>query len=95
MNYKEKTFYVTCPLVDKVLKISNSGEVSVFLETGKEKKREEGFNGPLGIAIDQSSGNLFVSDCDYHLIQKISPKGTNSKKRNEKTKGKKWLNGSS
>lgn len=34
------------------------------------------FNAPFGIAIDQQTGNLYVSDCCNHVIRRITPQGT-------------------
>jgi NHL repeat len=33
------------------------------------------FTWPWGIAIDQQTGSLFVSDCFNHNIRKITPQG--------------------
>ena len=33
------------------------------------------FNGPDGIALDQQTGTLFVSDYHNDLIRKITPEG--------------------
>ena len=57
-----------------------SGAVSVFAGSGEEGSSnglgmKASFNGLSGIALDQRSGTLFVSDCDNHLIRKITRQG--------------------
>lgn len=56
------------------------GQISVFAGNKSQGNKDglgtqASFNGPHGIAIDQRSGCLYVSDCDGHAIRKITPQG--------------------
>ena len=56
------------------------GAVSPFAGNGQQGSSDgvgssASFNHPYGIAIDQHSGYLFVSDHGNHLIRKITPQG--------------------
>jgi hypothetical protein len=57
------------------------GMSSIFVGRNDESGNEDGvgmnarFNFAFGIAIDQQTGNLFVSDLQNHNIRKITPQG--------------------
>ena len=56
------------------------GSVSVLAGNGQAGKQDgagtsASFKHPKNIAIDQRTGNLFVSDYGNHLIRKITPQG--------------------
>ena len=56
------------------------GMISMFAGSGKQGNADgvganASFCRPYGIAIDQHTGNLFVSECSNHLIRKITPEG--------------------
>ena len=55
-----------------------AGAMSIFAGSGRQGivdgvGTSASFNFPTGIAIDQSTGILFVSD--HHTIRKITPQG--------------------
>jgi NHL repeat len=57
------------------------GSSSIFVGNGKEGNQDgkgpsARFNNLRDIAIDQQTGNLFVSDYANHNIRKISPQGS-------------------
>ena len=59
---------------------SHAGIVTPFAGSGQPGSSDglgssASFNYPYGIAIDQQTGNLFVSDQNNHLIRKITPQG--------------------
>jgi DNA-binding beta-propeller fold protein YncE len=80
INHKENVFYVTNYINQTISKITSSGNTSVFAGSG-QCGRTDGvganatFNYPISIAIDQHTGNLFVSDQYSHTIRKITPQG--------------------
>jgi NHL repeat len=43
--------------------------------TGDGMGKKARFNFPFGIAIDQQTGTLFISDFHNHNIRKITPQG--------------------
>eukprot|EP00026_Physarum_polycephalum_P007992 Phypoly_transcript_08065.p1 GENE.Phypoly_transcript_08065~~Phypoly_transcript_08065.p1 ORF type:complete len:468 (+),score=69.61 Phypoly_transcript_08065:127-1530(+) len=58
-------------------KITTTGEVTVYAGSGKEGSEDAvaekaSFKHPSGLAVDQSSGTLYVSDCGNHSIRKIT-----------------------
>ena len=59
---------------------SHTGIVSRFVGSGQPGRADgfgvnASFNNPLGIAIDQQSGDLFVNDEGSNLIRKVTPQG--------------------
>ena len=58
-----------------------SGTITLFAGSGKQGSFDgmcanASFNHPCGIAVDQQTGNVFISDNGGHLIRKITPQGT-------------------
>ena len=58
-----------------------TGSMSSFAGSGREGSSDgvgskASFNYPLGVAVDQQTGNLFVSDRGNYTIRKITPQGT-------------------
>ena len=56
------------------------GTVSPFAGSGQQGSSDgvglnASFFNPHGIAVDQQTGNVFVSDQSNHLIRKITPQG--------------------
>ena len=52
----------------------------MFAGSGQEGRHDgvdtqSRFNCPIGLAIDQETGSLFVSDSNNHTIRKITPRG--------------------
>jgi len=80
MNFKKQCFFISSEN-HVIYKITPEGTRSVFV--GKENKagNVDGigsnalFNSPTGLAIDQKSGNLFVSDYLNCTIRKVTPHG--------------------
>jgi hypothetical protein len=68
------------------------GNAAIFAGNGKPGYIEgngtnASFNQPTGLAIDQKTGNLFVSDYYNHVIRKISPQGREKgEKRDERAR---------
>ena len=59
---------------------THAGTVSAFAGSGQPGRSDgvgssASFNNPRGIAIDQQTGNIFVSDYSNHSIRKITPQG--------------------
>jgi serine/threonine-protein kinase len=64
---------------DLILKISQSGTVSVFAGSGTAGFADgvgaaASFSGPAGVAVD-ATGNVYVADEGNEMIRKISPSG--------------------
>jgi hypothetical protein len=61
--------------------ISPSGDVSTLCGCARKSGHQDGkgsnalFNTPTGIAIDNSTGTLFVTDCNNHCIRVVSRNG--------------------
>lgn len=58
----------------------DAGSVSSWAGSGKSGSADgvgtsASFNCPIGMAIDQQTGTLFVAETGNHLIRKISPQG--------------------
>jgi DNA-binding beta-propeller fold protein YncE len=53
-----------------ITKIDRTGHASVLTRTG--------LNGPVGIAIDQDSGELFVANCSGNTVSRVASDGTTS-----------------
>ena len=58
-----------------------TGSISSFAGSGREGSSDgvgskASFNYPLGVTVDQQTGNLFISDRGNHTIRKITPQGT-------------------
>eukprot|EP00735_Rhodelphis_limneticus_P008819 TRINITY_DN2301_c0_g1::TRINITY_DN2301_c0_g1_i1::g.6896::m.6896 TRINITY_DN2301_c0_g1::TRINITY_DN2301_c0_g1_i1::g.6896 ORF type:complete len:513 (+),score=217.50,sp/Q8VZ10/SOQ1_ARATH/29.54/7e-20,sp/Q8VZ10/SOQ1_ARATH/29.39/1e-16,sp/Q8VZ10/SOQ1_ARATH/32.88/6e-08,NHL/PF01436.16/8e-09,NHL/PF01436.16/0.019,NHL/PF01436.16/2.3e-08,NHL/PF01436.16/0.017,NHL/PF01436.16/0.006,BTB/PF00651.26/2.8e-22,SGL/PF08450.7/0.0056,SGL/PF08450.7/4.5e-06,SGL/PF08450.7/1e+02,DUF839/PF05787.8/0.00097,DUF839/PF05787.8/1.1e+0 len=72
--------FLVCPEPAYILRVSESGEVSIFAGNG-QKGYQDGpanmamFNNPTGIALD-GEGNIFVADSGNHRIRKITSDGT-------------------
>ncbi len=65
-----------------IRKVTPSGEVSTFAGSGAGvsvdgQGREAGINRPMGIAVDKTTGNIYVSEGDFRQpkIRKITPEG--------------------
>jgi hypothetical protein len=41
-------------------------------------RQSASFGDPVGITIDQKTGNLFICDYKAHLIRMITPQGVNN-----------------
>ena len=59
---------------------THAGTVSAFAGSGEQGSSDgvgssASFHDPYGIAIDQQTGDVFVSDWSDHLIRKITPQG--------------------
>jgi hypothetical protein len=57
-----------------------TGIITVFAGSGKADSVDgigtvASFYYPRGLAIDQQTGNIFVSDSEGHVIRKITPQG--------------------
>ena len=57
-----------------------TGSISSFAGSGREGSSDgvgskASFNYPFGVAVDQQTGDLFISDCSNHTIRKITPQG--------------------
>ncbi len=57
------------------------GAVTVFAGNGKNitsdgSGLEASFNFPYGIAVNQESGEIYVTELGGHVIRKISPQGS-------------------
>ena len=70
------------PLLFSSRAITNlsKGSISHFAGTGQRGSSDgvgsnASFKNPLGITIDQRTGNLFISSQGDHLIRKITPQG--------------------
>jgi hypothetical protein len=78
--YKENCFFVTSQLQHTIKMINSMGIVTVVAGCGKEGSADgignkTGFSHPVGITLDQLTGDLYVSDFGNHTIRKISPQG--------------------
>ena len=75
----EGNIYVSDSGNNLIRKISSSGVVSTFLENSFTPKNGKGETGNIkvvgGIAIDSSSGNLYVSDINGNKIYMVTPDG--------------------
>jgi len=65
---------------NRIRKITTAGEVSVLAGSGDPKSEdgegtEASFNGPIGIAVDQRNGDVYVADLSGHKIRKITQQG--------------------
>jgi len=65
---------------NRIRMITPDGDVSVYAGTGEAVCRDgttatASFCGPLGIAIDQRNGTVYVASNLGHCIQQITPKG--------------------
>lgn len=63
-----------------IRKIISSGLVSTLAGTGSSGSANgqgtaASFNRPFGVAVDSSSGNVYVADTNNHIIRKISSAG--------------------
>ena len=64
--------------------LQNVGAINVFAGSGIAASTDgqganASFHFPRGLAIDQQTGILFVSDCHSHTIRKITPQGITMK----------------
>jgi len=81
MNFQENCFFVSTYESHTIVKISSSGTVSLFAGGENSNGNDDGvgtnarFYYPNNLAIDQQTGNIFVSDQLNHLIRKITPQG--------------------
>eukprot|EP00026_Physarum_polycephalum_P008616 Phypoly_transcript_08708.p1 GENE.Phypoly_transcript_08708~~Phypoly_transcript_08708.p1 ORF type:complete len:482 (+),score=78.49 Phypoly_transcript_08708:80-1447(+) len=77
---KENCFFVSCHLDHSIKRITFSGAVSNFVG-GKKKGNKDGsgtsarFNSPEGIAIDQLTGNIYISDYINNVIRLVNLQG--------------------
>ena len=60
----------------------SSGSTSIFAGSGQQGSADgasttASFSNPFGIAIDQQTRNLFVSDHGTHIVRKITAQGVN------------------
>jgi hypothetical protein len=72
--------YAPDPQANVIRKVSPTGVVTTFAGSGKlgyadGKGRAATFGTPEGVVVD-SSDNVFITDCYYKLIRKITPDGT-------------------
>lgn len=65
----------------RILKVSQSGEVTTFAGTGQPEFAGDGgdrlqaaFSGPLGLAVDQAD-NVYVADSNNQVIRRIDAQG--------------------
>ena len=71
----------TCHPIYYLISLTHlQGAVSVFAGSGQKGSQDSIgilslFNSPTWLAIDQKTGNLFVSDTGNHTIRKITPEG--------------------
>jgi len=71
--------FVTSQSQRKILKVDTGGVVTVFAGSGTNATTDgtgtaASFNTPGGLAID-SSGNMYLAECNGYRIRKISPAG--------------------
>jgi len=72
--HKDNSFYVLQLHKNTVTKINSKGETSVFAKIGKGGA-DAVYAYPSGLAIDQITGTLFISEFWSHTIHMISPQG--------------------
>eukprot|EP00026_Physarum_polycephalum_P004246 Phypoly_transcript_04263.p1 GENE.Phypoly_transcript_04263~~Phypoly_transcript_04263.p1 ORF type:complete len:684 (+),score=110.29 Phypoly_transcript_04263:23-2053(+) len=78
--HKENCFYVTSQLQHSIKMINSMGIVTVVAGCGKEGQLDgiglkTGFSHPVGITVDQLTGDLYVADFGNHTIRKITSQG--------------------
>eukprot|EP00026_Physarum_polycephalum_P006872 Phypoly_transcript_06925.p1 GENE.Phypoly_transcript_06925~~Phypoly_transcript_06925.p1 ORF type:complete len:223 (-),score=27.08 Phypoly_transcript_06925:603-1271(-) len=81
VHHEQQIFFVANYHSHTISKIMSSGFVKPFVGSGKPGYKdgmgqEASFKCPRGIAIDQQTGNVFVSEWSNHTVRMITPEGT-------------------
>jgi phosphotransferase system IIB component len=72
--------YVASEINRVVYKVTAAGDVSVYAGIERARGSDDGISGtfrsPTDVALDQSTGELYVTDATNHLIRKVATDGT-------------------